>query len=444
MIIPGRLQVRLRAGVAPGLPAHVDVVIGACCHAPRIDGGPLDRALRRWGGAFRATSVYPARRSLLRAGTQHLGYDEREHALGLSRTLRVELAERGGQRNAVEALRDLAAVEVVRPETLAFTQASARMGRPVDAARAMVRADEALALEPGDERITVAIVDTGVALGHPELRRKLLAGYDTVDIASGSVGGLDLVGDLRGLDFTPRDDVGHGSHIAGVLAAQGFRVPRGLAGRSLALPIRVLAAALSRSSHRRVGVGVLSDIDCGIKVACDLGADVLNMSFGTPESLVDAGAPPPHAEVVRYAAAGGRVLVAAAGNNGREERFFPAALPEVIAVGAVDDAGLPSSFSTRGAHVALAAPGERVASIGLRGHKRATGTSHAAPFVAAAAALLLARARRRGVVIDGAAVRRLLMSSAQRVDADPMAVGAGILDAEAALRAFDAEVLRCA
>jgi subtilisin family serine protease len=203
------------------------------------------------------------------------------------------------------------------------------------------------------------------------------------------------------------------------------------------LPIRVLAAAAPRSGGHRVGVGALSDIDCGLKVACDLGADVMNMSFGTPASAVDAGAPPPHAEVVRYVTAAGCVLVAAAGNSGRDEAFYPAALPEVIAVASVDDELRPSTFSSRGPHIALAAPGERILSLGLHGLQRSTGTSHAAPFVAATAALLMARARRANRKLDCAAVRHLLTTSARHVDADPRAVGAGVLDAVAALRALD-------
>src|SRR4029079_18926873 len=233
---------------------------------------------------------------------------------------------------------------------------------------------------------------------------------------------MQLVGDSHGADFNPRDEVGHGSHVGGVIGAQGFHAPRGLAGLSLMLPIRVLAAAAPRSGGHRVGVGALSDIDCGLKVACDLGADVMNMSFGTPASAVDAGAPPPHAEVVRYAAAAGCVLVAAAGTSGRDEAFYPAALPEVIAVASVDDELHPSTFSSRGPHIALAAPGERILSLGLHGLQRSTGTSHAAPFVAATAALLMARAGRANRKLDCAAVRHLLTTSARHVDADPRAV----------------------
>ena len=151
------------------------------------------------------------------------------------------------------------------------------------------------------------------------------------------------------------------------------------------------------------------------------------------------GAPTPHADVVRYALAHGCVLIAASGNSGRAERFSPACLDGVLAVGAVNDEGKPCSFTTTGTHVALCAPGERVVSAGLRGYQFVTGTSFAAPFVTAAAALLVSRARRRSEAVDAATIRRLLVESAQPwpPGSQPAGVGVGVLDAPAALRALD-------
>jgi len=132
------------------------------------------------------------------------------------------------------------------------------------------------------------------------------------------------------------------------------------------------------------------------------------------------------------------VLVAAAGNSGQRQRFYPAALPEVIAVGSVDAQGQRSRFSTWGAHIALCAPGEAVVGVGRHGYQTSSGTSFAAPYVAGAAALLMARAKRRGQTLDAAGVRRLLCTSAQRLAAPAEEVGAGMLDCCAALEALDA------
>src|SRR5260370_30966512 len=107
-----------------------------------------------------------------------------------------------------------------------------------------IRVPEAHALEQGDEDVTVAAVDTGVSLGHPELQRKCLAGYNTVDIGLGQVSPtLKLVGDSWGIGFHPQDQVGHGSMVACIVRAQACDVHRRVAAEELLLPIRALGPA---------------------------------------------------------------------------------------------------------------------------------------------------------------------------------------------------------
>jgi subtilisin family serine protease len=428
----------------PNVPAQLDLLTGAALPVSRLDGGPIDRALRHHGDGFRAGAVYHARKALQRPGEQHVGYDGLEERLGMSRTYRVRLADPAATDAVVDRLRSIPAVESAAVQSLAVTPFAADALAPapppvrrgdVDA-HDLVAASTALAIEPGDERVTVACVDTGVSLGHAELQRKLLAGYDTVDLGLGRVGGrLRLVGDSRGHDFSPLDAVGHGTHVAAIIGAQGWRMPKGIAGRALVLPIRVLAAARPSGTKLPVGVGALPDIDAGMKVAVDLGADVINMSFGTRADNLDAQAPTPHAAVIAYATRHGCVLIAASGNSGRRERFFPAALPEVIAVGSVDQDGRRSSFSTWGDHVAIAAPGEQVRSADRRGYRAASGTSFAAPFVAGAAGLLLALARRQGRRLTPADVREALLRGATPLGSSPNPeTGHGRLNAAASLR----------
>jgi len=90
----------------------------------------------------------------------------------------------------------------------------------------------------------------------------------------------------------------------------------------------------------------LADIDHGVKIAVDLGAKIINMSFGTPETALDAHDPLPHSDVVRYGLTKGCIMIAASGNSGRIERYAPASLEHVIAVGAVDQYNRLASFST--------------------------------------------------------------------------------------------------
>jgi len=442
--VPGFVVFTLRSGVAGhSVPAHLDLLAGAARPASRMDVPRVDRVLERYGGGSRIAAAYHARRSLGNYGAQHQGYDSLEETLGMSRTFKAQIAEAGHTSDVIAALRDLDAVEAAGMQQLAtapFEAAAAPKQNEIAwEPHQRVRIPEAHQLEEGDERVTTAVVDTGVTVGHPEFQRKCLAGYDCVDLGMGRVNDeVKLVGDSRGFDYNPTDEVGHGCHVAGIIGAQGWHIPSGVAGKSLLLPLRVLAAAMKPTANKRMGIGALSDINCGLKVAVDLGANVINMSFGTPAMSVDPNATLPHARVIKYATHYGCVLVAAAGNSGLEEKYYPAAHPEVIAVGSVDANGARSRFSTFGDHIALCAPGENIVSAGRRGYQVNSGTSFAAPFVAGVAALLVARARRAGVRLTGSDARDVLVRSAARLTKDySKETGHGLLDALAAVRLLD-------
>lgn len=440
------LMLTLAPGEAPHhVPCALDHLIGAGRPATTIDGGPIDLALRR-GGGFRALSVYSARASLGRAGEQHLRYSDAEEDLGLSRTYQVEIAHPDAARAVIDRLRRAREVQSAHVETVssvpfaADSSAAAPAAGPTDAAwtpHERIHAPHAHAIEPGDERVTVGLVDTGISIGHPELQRKLLAGYDTVDLGLDEAAGLHLVGDSRGDDFTPEDEVGHGSHVGGIVGATGWELPPGVAGRSLLLPIRVLAAALTKDGSHPVGIGAEANINAGFKVAVDLGADVLNLSFGTSEHDIDPDGPKPQEAVVAYAQRNGCALIAASGNSGVAERYFPAALEHVIAVASVDAEERRSTFSSSGDHVALSAPGENIVSAGITGLRSGSGTSYAAPFVTGTTALLVAHARRAGRELAPPEIRDLLTASATPLGQPAAEVGAGLLNAEAALRRLD-------
>ncbi len=436
------LRLTLASGEArEHAPCHLDCLVGAARPATRLDGGgALDAAL---GGAgrFRARSVFHARKSLGRIGQQTSGFADDEEAMGLSRTYLVELADRTDVRRALEQLRGLGIVESASAELFARSYrgpSSAAQHPPTrreaEQPFAIVRAHEAHAIEPGSERILVGVVDTGVALDHPELAGRLSAGYDFVDLGLGrSVDGPELLGDASGRDDVPEDEVGHGTHVAGVIGAAGRRLPPGMGGRCLTVPMRVLAGARSGPGGKPFGIGSLSDIDAGLKVAVDRRTRVVNLSLGTSARDLDPEAPPPHRDVAAYAESQGVVLVAASGNDGTEVPFYPAALPTVLAVGSVGQSGTVSEFSSFGAHVVLHAPGEEVVGLSLHGYRRSSGTSHAAPFVSGTAALIAARADRQGRTLSAADVRRVLVESARaRAPGGPL-----VLDAENALHVAD-------
>lgn len=442
---PCHLTFRMALGEAPDhVPAQRDVRVGALQAAERFDGGPVERILRRFGGSVRVTRVHTSARSVARPGRAHQDFDDVEHATGLSRLFRVEASQSFDVEAAVDSLRQFACVEHAAPmylTALPFKLADEEACSPEAAwqSRDLIHAAEAMAYEPGDPAVIIGVVDTGVASEHPELRDRLRSGFDTVELGAGDLStGMSLLGDESVPDPYPEDEVGHGTSCATIIGGRGERVPPGLAGQCGLLPMRVLGGARAAGREEPVGIGAIPDIDHGLKMAVDLGAKVLNLSFGTPESSLREGDPQPHEEVIRYALARGCVLIAASGNSGKFERFSPACLDGVIAVGAVGAENQVTSFTTRGEHVTVCAPGERVVTAGLTGYQLATGTSFAAPFVAATAGLMMSRALRRSESIDGPTVRRLLIETARPHRRDAGAgVGVGILDAQAAVAAVD-------
>jgi subtilisin family serine protease len=454
---PGRVLVKMSLGEAPDqVPTARDVRAGALEAAFGIDGGRVDRVLRHFSGKVTVARVHGAAAARHMAGSRHRGFDDVEHATGLARTFRVHL-ERGTRvDDLVDALRQVGTVDGASPLYLTLQEmaAVAAPPRPRHAeaqpapgtgwgSRDRIGLREALAMEAGDETLIVAVVDTGVSGVHPELRRRLRAGYDTVQIGARDVAqGVSLVGDLTREDPEPDDEVGHGTACAAIIGGRGDRLPPGVAGLSWVLPMRVLGSARMPGRDAPVGIGSISDIDDGMKRAVDLGAAVINMSFGTPVAALDPHDAVPHLDVVKYALARGCVLVAASGNSGKREPIVPAALEGVIAVGALGQDGGPTHFSTSGDHVALSAPGEKVVSAGLDGSYQAvTGTSFAAPFVTGAAALLVSRARRRSTSVDAPTVLRVLRESARPwPPGTPQGHGAGTLDVAAALRRLDREI----
>src|SRR3989338_9038350 len=204
--------------------------------------------------------------------------------------------------------------------------------------------------------VKVAVVDTGISKDHPDLQ--VQGGYNAINPTK-----------------SWNDDNGHGSHVAGTIAALNNTI--GVVGVGPAVDL-LSVKVLSRS-----GSGFLSDVIEGIQWAMNNGAQVINLSLGS-----SSGNQAMH-DAVAAAHNAGVVVVAAAGNSGGAV-IYPAAYPEVIAVSATDSNNLLASFSSRGPEVDLAAPGVDVYSTYKgTGYATLSGTSMAAPHVTGAAALVL-------------------------------------------------------
>jgi serine protease len=213
--------------------------------------------------------------------------------------------------------------------------------------------------------ITVAVLDTGVDATQPDLAGQVLPGFDAI----------------AGSGTADTDPNGHGTHVAGVIAADTGNNAgiSAIAPNAKILPVRVLGAN---------GEGYMSAAASGIVYATDHGAQVINMSFGSPVQVDSVST------AIAYARSKGVVVVAAGGNDRKAGNpvSYPAASDGVIAVAATDQAEHVATFSTAGSYVDLAAPGTDILSTWPGGKfTTMSGTSMAAPHVSAIAALLLGR-----------------------------------------------------
>jgi subtilisin family serine protease len=248
-----------------------------------------------------------------------------------------------------------------------------------DSSNTSIDAPQAWTRTTGSSATIVAVLDTGIDLSNPEFAGRLWTNPDP----SGDVG---YPGDVHGWNFVDnnadiQDNNGHGTHVAGILAATG-NDGIGVAGvdwNAQIMPLKVLDAG---------GTGTDAAIASAIDFAVEHGARVINASWGGgPPSQAVAGA-------ISYAGSQGVVFVTAAGNNGTNDDitpFYPASyhLPNEIAVAAINQAGGLASFSDFGTRtVALAAPGVNILSTVPGGYAYMSGTSMATPYVSGVVALV--------------------------------------------------------
>ena len=244
----------------------------------------------------------------------------------------------------------LRAFEAINPEPLGPSQWNLPM----------VGAPDAWASSQG-ANVVVAVIDTGIDAAHPDLAGRVLPEIDLLP------------------EVTPAPEQnGHGTRVASIIAGSLNAIGMaGVAPQATILPVSALDPA---------GYGDSSTVARGIIAAADAGARVINLSLGGPDQ------DPVLDQACAYAFARGAVVVAAGGNSyltGNEVQY-PAASPNVLAVASVDRTGNPSGFSNTGPHIDIAAPGEGVlAALPGLGYDEESGTSFAAPHVAAAVALVL-------------------------------------------------------
>ncbi|WP_165874306.1 S8 family peptidase [Rubrobacter taiwanensis] len=208
--------------------------------------------------------------------------------------------------------------------------------------------------------VRIAVLDTGIAQGHPELRPKVVLQRDFVDG-----------------DGVAEDRDGHGTHVAGIAAAVTNN-GQGVAGTCPAC--RLMVGRIVGP----YGASVADGIE-GMKWAADRGARVINLSLGGPGYVAA------EARAVNYAWRRGAVIVAAAGNESTDTPIYPAAYGNAVAVAATNQKDGRARFSNFGSWVDISAPGVGILSTFPGGYRSLSGTSMAAPYVSGTAGLLAGR-----------------------------------------------------
>ena len=366
----------------------------------------VDRLLGELGIKFWVTKEY-------KPAATDWNKDEIEH--GLNRTYRMilqddynlpeNLVSRIKLIPSVEDARELEVGQVRLPSPEIATSASLTAQSPGD----LIYLPYAKSLTRGNADIKVAVLDTGANLDHRELQGKIVKRADFVDLEG--LNTSDFVGDITGYDDVPEDEVGHGTHVSGIIAGRGLQMDEGVAPECGIMAVRVLATM--KSGPRLVGAGIVDNINTGIKWAVDNGADVINMSLG----IRHTGGGLPHEDVVRYALSKNVVVVAASGNDGTSERYYPGALPGVFAVGAVDSNGAVTNFTSYGANITVVAPGLNIySSFAHNSYAVASGTSQASPFVAGSIALAKSYALEQGQKLTANEIHYLLKNTSDKVN----------------------------
>jgi hypothetical protein len=302
-------------------------------------------------------------------------------------------------------------------------------------ADADIDATDAWEIETGGD-VIVGVCDSGVDFTHEDLRSNI---YVNPNEIPGN--GIDddyngFVDDVRGWDFgdhdnNPMDDVGHGTHVSGTIAAVGNNGV-GVAGvnwKAKILPLKIVDSQ---------GEGFTIPAARGIEYAVMMGARVTNHSWGTsnPSSILN--------DAIAAAEAAGVLTVASAGNAGAElndlHQHFPAGLPFdgiVSVANTTRDDALAGSSNWSAVNVDLAAPGTGVVSTTPGNHYESyTGTSMSAPHVTGAIALIWAHAPN----LTGVEVKQLLLASVDPLpDLEGKTVSGGRLNVYRALATLDTE-----
>lgn len=300
----------------------------------------------------------------------------------------------------------------------------------------ITKAREAWDIERGDSTITVAIVDDGLSMFHPDLFDNVwrnpheIAGNNIDDDNNGYVDdiyGWDA-GDNDNDPVHPNTNFTHGTHVGGIAGAVTDN-NIGVASIGFGISIMPVKCTFNKqSSATSIPMGYE-----GLTYAANAGADIINCSWSSAQPSQTAQ------NVIDYATSRGCIVVAAASNDGVEEIRYPAAYNGVIAVASTDDSDSKSGFSNYGSWVDVSAPGSAIKSTIAQGNGYTgfSGTSMATPMVAG----LLGLMKSHNPNLSNAKLEQCLIDSADNIyNINPSYIGkmgSGRINAKKSLQCVD-------
>lgn len=272
-------------------------------------------------------------------------------------------------------------------------------------------------IQTSKKELIVAVLDSGLDINHPDLKERIWYDHKLCDnIPNANVKACNGFNFLDN-NNTLTDDIGHGTHVAGIIAAN--RNATGVAGaadpRIKIMPVKVMSSQVNGFVYNgKVITDVIAD---AMTFAIKNGAEVINLSLGWPK-LIDLAKVKAAFDLAEK---NNVIVIAAAGNNNKDLPTFPCSYENVICVGAIDNRGELTDFTNYGSKVDIVAPGESIVStypaniesrvLRIKNYETKRGSSQAAPYVAAAVANL--KLLNPGLTNDQ--VRSLLFRSSRKI-----------------------------
>jgi putative cell wall-binding protein len=248
------------------------------------------------------------------------------------------------------------------------------------------------------EEVTVAVVDSGVDLQHPDLKNRLVEGKNFINEGE-----------------PPMDSTGHGTHVAGTIGAVTNN-KSGIASPAIKVKVMPVKVFEGKTTY-------MSTVIEGIRYSADHGADIINLSLGSysnMKALEDA---------IGYAVNKGILVVGAAGNDNEHAVLYPANYPNVLGVGSIDSSSLTKSdFSNYGEKVNVSAPGTNIFSTWINGYRSLGGTSMATAMASSVSSLV----KQQYPFLTGLQVKEILENSSTPLP-EVEQLGKGLINAQSAL-----------